>query len=147
MLNKTSIVWMIIGIFVVGVVLAGNLRTRQEPASVSQPNGQKVFAPQTDSQAEVTVEVAPKSLGVGKEVVFEVSLNTHSVALDQDFSKTSKLVDDLGNQYQVFSWSGGSGGHHLSGDLTFPKISGQAKSVELTISGIGGVERVFRWVL
>ncbi|KKS64104.1 MAG: hypothetical protein UV33_C0037G0001, partial [Candidatus Daviesbacteria bacterium GW2011_GWA1_42_6] len=44
-------------------------------------------------------------------------------------------------------WSGGTGGHHLSGELIFPKITENAKSAELQVSGFGGAERVFKWEL
>lgn len=156
MLNKTLIVWIIVGIFAVGMVVAANFRGKQEPASsgsdvpqptVSRVSEQKAFASQTDSQAEVTMEVTPKSLEVDKEAVFQVTLNTHSVELDKDLAQISILMDDKGVKYQAVSWAGGTGGHHLSGDLTFPKISDRATSVELKISGIGGVERIFRWTL
>lgn len=117
------------------------------PQQVQQQVVSKAFPTQTDSRGEVEIEVTPKVLEIGKEASFQVTFNTHSVELDKDLTKVSKLIDDQGNQYEAVSWSGGTGGHHLSGDLIFPKISDQAKSAELLISGIGGVDRKFKWEL
>lgn len=147
MLNKTLVVWIIVGIFAVGMVAAANFKGKQEPASSGSDVPQQAFASQTDSQAEVTMEVTPKSLGAGKEAVFQVTLNTHAVELDKDLAQISILMDDKGVKYQAVSWTGGTGGHHLSGDLVFSKISEDVTSVELIISGIGGVERTFKWTL
>ncbi len=106
------------------------------------------YQAQTDNQARVTVDVIPKQLGVKEEKnVFAVSLNTHSVELDFDFTKIMILKDDLNNVYPAIEWTGNRGWHHVSGDIIFPKINQQAKSVELQIKGINGVDRLFRWEL
>ncbi|KKS70857.1 hypothetical protein A3A14_03525 [Candidatus Daviesbacteria bacterium RIFCSPLOWO2_01_FULL_43_38] len=130
------------------VVVSRNIRSGivTQP-QLTQQAIQKTFPPQTDGQGEVSVEVTPKILEVGKEVTFQVTFTTHSVELDKDLVKVSKLTDDQGNEYLPVSWSGGTGGHHLSGELIFPKITENAKSAELQVSGFGGAERVFKWEL
>ncbi|MBI2620738.1 hypothetical protein HYW61_00740 [candidate division WWE3 bacterium] len=78
---------------------------------------------------------------------FDVSFDTHSTDLDFDFASLMKLRDDLGNDYAAVSWSGGSGGYHISGKVTFPKVSGEAKEITLTIGDIEGESASFSWRL
>lgn len=108
---------------------------------------QKEFLKQSDDRGDVNVEVGPISLGAGKEVRFKVVLETHSVELNYDLLKISSLSDDKGNSLKPLSWSGGSGGHHLSGELIFPGLASKAKSAELLIANISGFDRSFRWNL
>lgn len=114
------------------------------PAQISADAGGE----QISDEAEVSVGVKSRQLGVNEEKnIFEVSFNTHSVDLNYDFAKISTLKDDLGNVYEAETWSGQSSGHHLSGELIFPKINVAAKSVQLVIDNINGVKRVFNWQL
>lgn len=108
---------------------------------------QKIYQTQTNEQNDVSVEVTPISLETNSLVKFKVVLDTHILELDYDLMKISKLTDDKGQIYNPISWSGGSGGHHLSGELIFPAVPDKAKSLELTISNIEGVDRMFRWDL
>lgn len=115
-------------------------------SSVNIGSSSNVYQSQTDDQAEVTVDVTPKILGAGRETnIFNVALNTHSVELDYDFVEIMILKDDLGNIYRALEWTGGRGGHHMSGDIIFPKLTPGVQSLELQIFGIGGVDRVFKW--
>lgn len=108
---------------------------------------QKTLIRQSNDQGEVIVEVTPVVLKPGKEARFEVSLNTHTIELDYDLLKVSSISDDKGNKLSPLSWSGGSGGHHLTGELVFPSLSGKAKSVQLVIADISGFNRSFIWNL
>jgi hypothetical protein len=46
------------------------------------------------------------------------------------------------------TWEGGRGGHHLSGNLIFPTVSQDARSIKLIIKDIYGVsQREFLWAL
>lgn len=115
---------------------------------LSVKNNNNQYQTQSDSQASVTIDVTPKQLGTKKERnIFSVSLNTHSVDLDFDFAKIMILSDDLGNIYPALEWTGGSGSHHLGGDIIFPKINPRAKQVKLQINSINGVTRNFEWSL
>ncbi len=108
---------------------------------------QKIYQSQKTEQNGVTVEVTPISLGFNANVEFKVLFDTHTIELNYNLMKISRLTDDKGRNYQPLSWTGGSGGHHLSGELIFPAISKQVKFVELTISNIEGSDRIFRWDL
>lgn len=108
------------------------------------------LAPQTRSEGGVQVKVTPKNITVAADTWdFEVALNTHSVALDQDLVKTTVLVDPQGKQYLPIAWDGDPpGGHHRSGVLRFKALAVLPSSLELRISGVGGIDaRVFRWQL
>ncbi len=104
---------------------------------------------QRNSEGSVTVEVIPSLLALGEPVAFLVAMNTHSVDLSDDLTKTSVLRDDAGKEYPPTGWEGSAaGGHHRSGTLTFAALSGQPKSVELIVKGLAGVpERIFKWEL
>lgn len=108
---------------------------------------QKEFLKQSDDQGEVIVEATPIFLEPGKEVRFKVVLDTHSVELSYDLLKAASLSDDRGNKLTPISWNGGSGGHHLNGELVFPALSAKAKSAELVIVNISGFDRSFIWNL
>ena len=72
-------------------------------------------------------------------------MDTHSIELDQDMTKIAKLVDDQGKEYKPTAWNGPTGSHHREGMLIFNQITPIPKSLELKISGIGGVVRSFIW--
>ena len=111
--------------------------------------------------AAVTVEVVYlnpiEKIEKGK-LVFDVTMDTHSVDLDQyAMEKISQLRNDKGREMMATAWDGpAGGGHHRSGKLIFPDgdgsgkllISTETKFIELVIKGIGGeAERTFRWNL
>jgi len=101
--------------------------------------------------------VTPLNLGMpGKTLDFKIVMDTHSVELAYDLTKSAILRDNLGREYAPLSWDGGSGGHHLSGNLSLsainasgqPVLAPEVKVLELILKGIGGVpSRVFRWEL
>lgn len=95
----------------------------------------------------VEIKVKPSQLEVGKDIIFTVTLDTHSVELGYDLAELASLEDNLGNNYQPNAWSGGKGGHHLSGKLTFTKLKTGAKNLKLNIDGIENQQVVFEWEL
>ncbi len=107
----------------------------------------------TDSQGAVTVEVTPLALDPNSDMlVFEVSMNTHSVNLGMDLAKLATLTTDTGKTIQAVKWDGpASGGHHVSGKLTFPTFVEEkpvllgAKQVTLTIRDVDAASRTFTW--
>lgn len=137
-----SKIWIIL--ILVPVILAGAVVLSNKQTPSTTPSSIVTFSTQTNNENEVTVEVTPKVLSNNQPASFDILFNTHSVPLEFDLLKIAKLTDDQGNTYQPVSWTGESGGHHLSGTLTFAKIS-NAKSVELVITGIAGVDRTFKW--
>ena len=103
---------------------------------------------------EGAIAVTAQWMGEKDEsLVFGISMNTHSVNLDQyDLAGLAVLKDDGGNEYQQSSWISESGGHHREGTLVFPIPDSirqsQARYIKIIIKGIDGVnERVFEWTL
>ncbi len=86
-------------------------------------------------------------------LIFDVSMNTHSVDLDgYDLGGLAVLRDDMGNEYHPVSWDSAAGDHHRRGTLTFPlpdSVSQEkAKYIEMMIRDVAGIEeRVLRWEL
>ena len=101
----------------------------------------------TDEKGEVVVEALPTKLSRKENSAFTIKFTTHSVDLNYDLKNIAILTDDKGNQYKALSWTGGKGGHHISGTLTFAKLSQEASAVTLTIPGIDNTDRVFSWDL
>ncbi len=105
--------------------------------------------PQTSQQGAVTITVAPH--GVSAKATtwdFDVKLETHTQALDDDLTKSATLLAD-GKSYRPLSWEGSPpGGHHRKGVLRFPAITPLPAAVELQIQRSGEtVPRTFRWPL
>lgn len=107
------------------------------------------LAPQTRSDGGVKVTVAPRSISPAADPwEFEVTLETHSVTLDQDLTRASVLVDAQGNRHAPIGWEGDPpGGHHRKGVLRFKALPELPPAIELRIGGVGSVDRVFRWQL
>jgi len=108
----------------------------------------------SDGQGAVTFEVKPKNLSnPGNALIFEISMNTHSVDLSMDLATLATLTTDNGRSVQATFWDAPSGGHHVSGKLTFPtsedgnSILDGATKLTLTINDVDAKERVFTWVL
>lgn len=111
-----------------------------------QTTTKQTWETKTEEQASVTVVVTPLDLSPNsKEWKFDVVMDTHSVELDQDMTKIAILVDDQGKEYKPLSWDGPVGGHHREGVLIFNQIIPNPKSVELKISEVGSVVRIFKW--
>lgn len=98
---------------------------------------------QTQDMGAVNVEITPIATVVGEEIIFKLSLNTHSVELDYDYMKIASLTDDSGNSYQAIGWSGEVGGHHLEGELVFEPLLEEAAELNLTLDGIDDQNTTF----
>lgn len=101
---------------------------------------------QSNSGGSVTIEA--RLLGHQNDsLVFEISMDTHSVNLDAyDLRKLTVLRDDKGGEFIPADWSTAPGGHHKSGKLVFAHPDQSAKTFELLIRDVAGVnERVLRW--
>lgn len=125
-------------------------KTPSTPETSQQTNNSQKWETKTDEQANVTVVVAPLNFSPqSAQWKFDIGMNTHSVELDQDITKSVVLIDDQGKEYKPINWEGPAGGHHREGALTFNQITPTPKSasVELKISGIGDVVRSFVWQL
>lgn len=107
------------------------------------------YAPQVSNEREIKVTTTLQSIPDGaKTLDFEVVLETHTKALNDDLTKSSVLIAD-GKQYQPLGWEGTpQGGHHRKGRLRFKAIAPQPASVELQIRLVGEASpRSFKWPL
>jgi hypothetical protein len=104
---------------------------------------------QVNDEAMVTVEVTPLNLADKSAATlnFTVVLNTHSVDLSYDYTSIASLNNDVGDKVQAIKWDGPtSGGHHVSGTLSFPALKNRGQTLTVSLSGIAGVpERKFTW--
>lgn len=105
--------------------------------------GEKKINPQTKTFGRVDVVVTPKQVSTSKPVVFELSLNNHAINLDYNFRDIVKLTDIKGNTYKAISWTGGSGGHHVDGEISFEPLKKNARNINLSLQGIDGVTDSF----
>lgn len=108
----------------------------------------------SDTQGAVTFEVTPDNLGnPGNELVFEISMNTHSIDLSMDLATLATLTTDSGNTVQASLWDAPLGGHHVSGKLSFPvnmdgnSLFDGATKLSLIIKDVDAPQRVFTWDL
>ena len=108
------------------------------------------LAAQRNSAGGVTVAVTPQNLAASaKSWDFKVVLDTHSGELNDDFVKTTTLLDDKGGRHVPVQWEGaGPGGHHREGTLKFNAVTPTPTTIELRITRAGeSAPRSFRWQL
>ncbi len=108
----------------------------------------------TDEQGAVAVEVTPLDLNAADQTLdFEVAMNTHSVNLGMDLAALGTLTTDTGRTVRATAWGAPKGGHHVSGQLSFPaSVDGApllkgAKELTLTLQNVDAPERTFTWDL
>ena len=148
-----SKIFFIILIFLAGVVIFGiSAKQKQEGSATTPPTIEtnvldSGLSPQSKTMGAVEVEIKPVSVQSGKDVVFELSMNTHSVELNYDYTQIAMLTDDSGNTYKLATWTGGNSGHHLSGQLIFTSLNGDPKQLTLTLEGVDNETEDFNWQL
>jgi hypothetical protein len=144
--------------FIILLVLAGAIifgisaKQRREisaTVSVKTETGSQTssLTPQAKTMGAVEVEIKPVSVAPGQEAVFEISMDTHSVELNYDYTQIATLSGDKGNSYKPITWTGGNSGHHLSGQLIFAPLNGNPKKLTLTLEGIDNETGDFSWEL
>ena len=101
----------------------------------------------TINLGQVEISTTPKNVEAGKALVFDLTFTTHSVELDYDLTQVVSAKDDRDNSYQVISWSGGSGGHHLQGSLAFDPLQSGAQELKLIFTGIDNQSGELNWKL
>jgi hypothetical protein len=106
-------------------------------------------AARTVSGGGVTTKVTYLNPNTNDEPRFQVVLDTHSVSLDAyDLTSLTILRDDTGKNYLPTRAENKGSGHHREVTLVFPKLSPEAKRIEIVINDIANVrERTFRWNL
>lgn len=115
-------------------------------------NSAQILGTKSDDQGAVAVEITPENFShPGDTLIFDVSMNTHSVDLSMDLAKLAVLSTDTGKSVQATLWDAPRGGHHLEGKLSFPSmLDGKnlldgAKSITLTITNVDAPTRTFTW--
>jgi hypothetical protein len=92
------------------------------------------------------------------KIAFELSMNTHSVDLEQyDMAQLASLQDDQGHEVQALALASPTGGgHHRSGMLVFPQsdaagnplVREETKHLQVIIREVANKQRwVFQWDL
>jgi len=107
------------------------------------------YAPQVSNEREIKVTATLQKIpDEAKTWDFEVALETHTKALNDDLAKSSVLIAD-GKQYLPLGWEGAPpGGHHRKGKLRFRAITPPPAAVELRIRLTGDTaQRSFKWLL
>ncbi len=118
-----------------------------DPSSkvLSAASSDQAHQSQTQEFGAVEVKVTPQELLPGEKMIFKLSLNTHSVELDYDYTGIASLQDDQGDSYQALTWDGGQSGHHITGQISFEPLKQGAKSITLKLSGIDNQTNSFTW--
>ena len=103
-----------------------------------------------DEGGAVTVEAAWAGPEAG--ATFDVTLDTHSVDLDDLDLSGATLRNNRGDTLAAEPWAAPKGGHHREGTLVFKGDASTffagARSIDLIILGVGEVpERTLRWEL
>ena len=153
-MNSRVLIVGLVAVIVFGVFLFKGAKDNESSvqgvetqASVVDERTTDTLGSQTKSMGAVEVEVTPTNVKPGSNMVFDVSLNTHSVELDYDYTEIAHIEDDFGNKYKATEWTGEKGGHHLGGTLSFDALEQQANKVSLTFSGIDSQDATFEWQL
>ncbi|MDO8621112.1 MAG: hypothetical protein Q7R31_02420 [Candidatus Levybacteria bacterium] len=150
-MKKVAIVLLVVFVTALLALILIDKTTKKETVSSKErakpTQALAKYKTQGNSEGSVIIEVTPLAISTKENVVFGVSMDTHSVELNKNLKEISLLVDDMGNEYKAISWDGGIGGHHLEGTLVFPKVNSEAKEVKLIIYGIAGINREFKWDL
>lgn len=140
-------------VLLLAFLIAGCSAISQSAQSNEQPTSNlSVDMTRTDEQGAVVVAVEPVNLESADQTLdFEVSLNTHSVDLSMDLAGLATLTTDTGITAPAIAWTAPSGGHHVSGKLSFPaSVNGTdllkgATELTLTIRDVDAPERKFTW--
>lgn len=123
-----------------------NQNTQTSTISETVDSNPDELKPQTNNEGSVTIFVTPHKSASTGVWEFEITLDTHSVELSEDLTKTAVLVANNESYYPI-AWNGDPpGGHHREGILQFVPISPPPQSIALKINNVGGIEeRNFIW--
>ena len=133
-------------IFLINLAVATTLVASSVSVGVA---AEMEYVPQGSNQREIKITVTPRDLTHKAEIWdFDMVLETHTQALNDDLSKSSVLIADA-KQYLPSGWEGAPpGGHHRKGVLRFKAITPQPASVELQMRLAGDASpRSFKWLL
>lgn len=125
-----------------------------QPTTPTDSSSSTADLARTDEQGAVVITITPLNVkDPGQTLDFEVVMNTHSVNLGMDIAKVATLTTDSGLTVQAVKWDAPTGGHHITGKLSFPvnvdgaSILSETTQLTLTIRGVDAPERIFKWEL
>jgi len=101
--------------------------------------------PETGGVAATALPLNPRD-EKASTLDFSIVMDTHSGSLPLDVAKIAAARGPSGTTIPATAWTGGGGGHHLTGTLSFP--SGTLRSTALltvTLRGDGGKDLAFIW--
>lgn len=107
------------------------------------------YAPQASNEREIKVTATLQKIPTeAKTWDFEVVLEAHTKALNDDLAKSSVLIAG-GKQYLPLGWEGAPpGGHHRKGKLRFKAVAPPPAAMELQIRlAEDPSPRSFKWLL
>ena len=105
---------------------------------------------QTSQANGVSISVKPTDVSAASTIwKFQVALNTHSGALEDDLAHSATLADAAGKQHAAAGWDGDpTGGHHRKGVLEFKALSPRPAALDLRILRPGETApRTYHWKL
>jgi hypothetical protein len=115
------------GLLLAGLFLSGSLLGIHESFAVAASH-----TTQTVSGGGVTVKVTYLDSKTTNELPFQVVLDTHSVNLDgYDLKSITILRDETGKSYLPTKVENKGSGHHREVTVIFPKLSSEAKRLEI----------------
>lgn len=147
----------VVSLVLVGCSTAAPAATGPAPSTAGgSPSSPSKVTPdqvRTDAQGAVTVDITPLNLkNAASTFDFSVSMNTHSVDLSMDMAPLATLSTNTGVTTTAVKWNApGSGGHHVTGTLSFPTtVNGKpfllnATQLTLTLRTLDVPERNFQW--
>jgi hypothetical protein len=102
----------------------------------------------TESEVALGVGTPPS---VQTEGIADQEVDSVAVDLSMDLAVLATLTTDAGQTVQAIRWDGPSGGHHITGLLSFPvsvdsiPILDGARKLTLTLKDVDAPERKFVW--
>jgi len=135
------------GAIIFGFTVKRNQPQPEKAISVEGTNTEQLSTLQTQTKTigAIEVEVTPISVEPGKDIIFELVMNNHSVDLDYDYTKIVALTDDQGNSLKPTQWTGNTSGHHIKGELVFSALPERTKELTLTLDGVDNKKETFTW--
>lgn len=140
-MNKKGLIF-IISFLVLGAVLLTVLIIRQRTFLISNRG---VSSLQTQEKEIQGVGVLVTPTVQNKEVIFDISMQSHTVELAEDLMQISELKDQSGKVYKALAWEGApAGGHHRAGLLKFI-LDSKPREITLTIRQFRAEDLIFSW--
>lgn len=123
--------------------------SRVSEGNPSLESEQTSYKEQVNEGGGVTVTVKPLILTDSGTWDFELTLQTHTVALDMDILKSVVLIDADGQEIPALVWNGDvPGGHHRTGTILFEPLNPVPDSLVLQVKDVAGVDVLtFTWKL